>query len=362
MVPNADISPGLNALAQGLQQYRGNQRRNALELALPQAMAGDQAAQNRLLALDPNLGMQVQNNRAQQAEGRRTLIKDTLTQDALAMAHMTDEQLAQAFPQRAQRWLEQFPELQGKITPDFDQTVRPTILGLAGIKPGSDKQQQIPDVIEVAERYKADPDFRKFYDNSYRPQTFSGSTVVATPDGGYGIVQGGSRGGSNTIPLPGNPAQFDANVQARVAGAEAEARAAGAAKGESQAKAPAKASYSIAAGNMRKTIKSVSTGGELGLTGQLSRVTDYQGVREFNNRVQQLSTELRTVFRIPGEGTLTNQEQEQYNIQLPSIYNDPALNDQIMEDLDARIGARVPERPQAPDPAPSQPRNIQVDY
>jgi hypothetical protein len=82
-------------------------------------------------------------------------------------------------------------------------------------------------------------------------------------------------------------------------------------------------------------------GGAFGVTGALGSLFDYQDAQAFDNSVQQLSTELRTVFRIQGEGTLSDKEQEQYNLQLPSRKFDKKGNEAILTQLNARINARI---------------------
>jgi hypothetical protein len=131
---------------------------------------------------------------------------------------------------------------------------------------------------------------------------------------------------------------------------QAEASARGKALGEVEEKMPALDSFGIAKKAMLDSIGKTSTGGPLGAKGRAGAVTEYQAQRQFEQRKQQLSTEIRTVFRIPGEGTLTDQEQKQYGIQLPDVLNDPEINGQIMTELEARVMARMrqPQPEQAP--------------
>lgn len=358
-VPNLLMPDWGNAGDKIGEAYVHRTRQNQLAAALPGALNGDQNALAALIKTDPRLGVQVQQGnlerqrydaltKQRETEARRLQMRESLVDAAGTIVNLPEAELPNAWGGIRTRLVTQYPELADSLPEQYTSEVLAKARGLAGVKPKSAGDVQIPDVIEVAERYNKDPEFRQFYDNSYKPQTFSGSTVVGLPGGGFGIVQGGSRGGSNTITLPGAPAQFDPAVQAGVAGAEAAARAEGTAQGEKAAKAPAAASYAIAAQNMRDSIGSLKTGGVLGVEGVVSGVTDYQKARQFNNRVQQLSTELRTIFRIPGEGTLSDREQAMYNVQLPDMKNDPEINEQILADLDARIKARtgaVPQRP-----------------
>jgi hypothetical protein len=146
----------------------------------------------------------------------------------------------------------------------------------------------------------------------------------------------------------------------------ARATAEGTAQVEGQGKKNAVASMNYVIGEMRKQIDSTLQGGPMGLTGMVGRVTDSQTARRFDNLREQLSTELRTVFRIPGEGTLSDREQAQYGLQLPDVRNSAANNNAILNDLQARVGMRVPgaapAAPAAPEaPAAGSGRRVKVD-
>lgn len=110
---------------------------------------------------------------------------------------------------------------------------------------------------------------------------------------------------------------------------------------DQRAKLPVLDSLDYVAGRFRDAAKNVTTGGTFGLSGQLSGITDYQDVQKFNNAKEQLSTELRTIFRIPGEGALSDKEQAQYGIQLPSIKYDAATNEGIVNDIQNRARLRL---------------------
>lgn len=84
-----------------------------------------------------------------------------------------------------------------------------------------------------------------------------------------------------------------------------------------------------------------TTGGPMGLAGTIGKVTDSQAQKRFNNLREQLSTELRTIFRIPGEGALSDKEQAQYGVQLPELGNDSSVNEAIMQDLKYRINNKT---------------------
>jgi hypothetical protein len=111
-------------------------------------------------------------------------------------------------------------------------------------------------------------------------------------------------------------------------------------------------------------------GGPMGAVGMIGSVTQSQEARRFNNLREQLSTELRTVFRIPGEGTLSDREQAQYGVQLPDVKNSPDTNEAILQDVQARVAARLGQSaPAAPGatqgaataPATSPRRRVRVD-
>ena len=88
-------------------------------------------------------------------------------------------------------------------------------------------------------------------------------------------------------------------------------------------------------------IYTTPTGGAMGYKGKLARITDTQKVKDFENMREMLSTQLRTIFRIPGEGTLSDREQAQYGLQLPSVENDQAINERIINDIKTVSGMRI---------------------
>lgn len=88
-------------------------------------------------------------------------------------------------------------------------------------------------------------------------------------------------------------------------------------------------------------LETATQGGPLGIKGLLGKVFDSQDSRRFDNLKEQMSTELRTLFRIPGEGTLSDKEQAQYGIQLPQVTNSKENNEAIIRDIQARIAARL---------------------
>jgi len=78
-------------------------------------------------------------------------------------------------------------------------------------------------------------------------------------------------------------------------------------------------------------LDTTTTGGYFGVKGALTGGT--QSAKAFDNAKEQLSTEMRKIFRIPGEGALSDKEQAQYGIQLPKRENNAELNKQIIQDL-----------------------------
>lgn len=117
------------------------------------------------------------------------------------------------------------------------------------------------------------------------------------------------------------------------------------------AKLPVLQSMEYVAERFKEANKKVSTGGMMGMKGVISGATDYQDAAMLDNLSQQMSTELRTIFRIPGEGSLSDKEQAQYGLQLPSRKYDAAQNDAILNDLltRARIRMGQPNAAGAPD-------------
>jgi hypothetical protein len=90
----------------------------------------------------------------------------------------------------------------------------------------------------------------------------------------------------------------------------------------------------------KRLIDVTPQGGPLGMLGYVGKVTDSQRGKRFDNLREQLSTELRTLFRIPGEGALSDKEQAQYGVQLPHVANDAATNEAILRDVQARVKLR----------------------
>ena len=82
-------------------------------------------------------------------------------------------------------------------------------------------------------------------------------------------------------------------------------------------------------------IDTTPSGGYFGYKGILSGGS--QEAKKFDSLKEQLSGELRKVFRIPGEGTLTDADQKALSIQLPSRDYDAKTNKDIMANIKMRV-------------------------
>jgi len=78
-------------------------------------------------------------------------------------------------------------------------------------------------------------------------------------------------------------------------------------------------------------VDKVQSGGTLGVFGKLAPVTDKDNFDNFNNIRESMSTEYRKIFRIPGEGALSDKEQAQYGVQLPSTNYNASVNRDIVK-------------------------------
>lgn len=197
---------------------------------------------------------------------------------------------------------------------------------------------QTPSDIQVYEYWKGlDPQGREDFARTQRAPRWldTGPNFTQAP-----TFPGGGGNAPPPIPKGVDPRDTPENAAARAAAEEAARRAAEATAGKNQ-KAPALDNLNYLNNQFKKAQAETSTGGPLGVKGLASRGLDYQNVQRFNNIREQISTELRTIFRIPGEGTLSDREQAQYGLQLPDIKNDPEVNDQIMADIMFRSQSRV---------------------
>ncbi len=106
----------------------------------------------------------------------------------------------------------------------------------------------------------------------------------------------------------------------------------------SQEKMPVLDSLDYISDRFGKVFDKVGTGP---IRGRISGVTDYGDAVQFDNLREQLSTEMRTLFRIPGEGTLSDKEQAQYGLQLPDRRYPRQVNEQILSDITNRARLRM---------------------
>jgi hypothetical protein len=95
---------------------------------------------------------------------------------------------------------------------------------------------------------------------------------------------------------------------------------------------------------LQKQLDRVATGGPLGITGAVGRIFDAQDSRQFETFKEQLSSGLRAALRIPGEGALSDREQAQYSLTLPSLGMSKERNIEIMRALEdqVRLAADLP--------------------
>ena len=95
---------------------------------------------------------------------------------------------------------------------------------------------------------------------------------------------------------------------------------------------------------LQKQLDRVATGGPLGITGAVGRIFDSQDARQFETFKEQLSSGLRAALRIPGEGALSDREQAQYGLTLPSLGMSKERNIEIMRALEdqVRLAADLP--------------------
>lgn len=119
-------------------------------------------------------------------------------------------------------------------------------------------------------------------------------------------------------------------------------KAGGKAGKEAEGKAGAAASMAVPIENIRNVLDDgLSTGGVFGLEGQAQKLFNRDRATFFDNQIQQLSADLRQIFRIPGEGSLSDYEAKQYGIQLPSLNYSPEVNKQVLQSIEQRVAARI---------------------
>jgi hypothetical protein len=99
--------------------------------------------------------------------------------------------------------------------------------------------------------------------------------------------------------------------------------------------------------NTPGAIDKLYSGGFMGAKSKIAPVVDRQDRDNFESLQKQLSTQLRAIFRIPGEGTLSDREQADNNLMLPSVQYDPSTNKTIMKNLLEIINIRTSQAPEA---------------
>jgi hypothetical protein len=158
---------------------------------------------------------------------------------------------------------------------------------------------------------------------------------------------------------PQTTLEQEAGAAGELANAGAAGKATGEATGAQAAKLPAEASMEYVVGQFGNQIEETAQGGPLGIKGRAGYIYDYGDATRFDNLREQLSTELRTVFRIPGEGTLSDREQAQYGLQLPNRDYSPAVNKAILRDVQERTRLRLqtPVEPAASRKPDNKPTN-----
>lgn len=327
--------------------------RNALLGYLSGPQAGSPEAMNSLLAADPQQAAQVQAFQ----ENRRAVAQAERQAKALEQYTQAQYVLKSANPAMSMRLLDSdgrfMAQLQeaGLIDPAdgmSDDEARivaqyavEQAAPIAGILPGGspDQRVQSTQVLESGEIALV------LSDGTIKPTGMMARNPMQLVDfqGGRGAFD---RNTGQITPI--STAEDEAAGAATIAGAEAAARAEAEAAAAQSAKSPALDSMRYVASTFEPAFELTPTGGAMGLRGLVGGVFDYQDASRFDNLAQQLSTELRTVFRIPGEGTLSDREQAQYGLQLPSRRFSPPVNRAILQDLITRAEMRVGAEPAAP--------------
>jgi hypothetical protein len=175
-----------------------------------------------------------------------------------------------------------------------------------------------------------------------------------------------SVGGVPTVVTPGGTRPLSTpEAENTAARSRAAATAQGAADVDSAGKGKVQNSLAYVANQFRDQIKKTPQGGVLGLTGYVGTVTASQEAMRFDNLREQMSTELRTVFRIPGEGTLSDREQAQYGLQLPDRKYSEPKNEAILKDMETRVALRLGQKPPGAEaasaPGGPQGKRVRVD-
>lgn len=78
----------------------------------------------------------------------------------------------------------------------------------------------------------------------------------------------------------------------------------------------------------------------------LGRAVDYDRKTLFDAFTKQVSPSLRAIFRIPGEGALSDSEQKQYNLMLPQVTYPESVNRALIANLRQLLANSVPQAEQ----------------
>lgn len=229
------------------------------------------------------------------------------------------------------------PDLKLLATLDPDGSTVATVLAakLRGSRAYGGNEQ--PMSVKEWEYYKAlptDDDRRDYLTMKRQSKVVDFGDMIGSPDPlNTGMV----------LPLgdKGLPPEKVPDYLAEAATAETIAKDRAAAAVETEQKVPAYNAFQLATRPTMDAASRIWSGGIMGVKGVISGAINNEDTQMFKSGIQQMSSQLRSVFRIPGEGTLSNQEQEQYGLTLPSLKNSPGVNAKIIENLDAQMAARL---------------------
>jgi len=306
VMPSFSVGEGLGQLGQALLARRAGKKAKEMDAQERQAIA----AQLRGMAQDP----------------RQAAAVGAITELPLPMQQQVAANLAMG---------QLSPTIGGQSPTKVQEYERAKADGYTGtferfLNDFYGREQNTPASLQEWEAYKAmTPDEQARYIEMKRSLQIPTINQVPTQ-----VLPGGELNPLSTL-------EDTTDAAEKLAGAQAAGAAAGQNQGAIDAKKPALDSLSYVVDRFYGVLGKTPTGGVMGYKGRIGGVTDYQDAREFDNLREQLSTELRTVFRIPGEGTLSDREQAQYGLQLPDRLNDESVNRQILDDLMSRSELRL---------------------
>ena len=302
--------------------------------------------QNRQLAAQQKSEAELQGMRRN--EYARRIMQFNQEQQALREAEAEKARQAQAMQEFMSTLEPEEARMAAVLGPDYAKQIMrqrvqsPTSLQqnliAAGLKPGTPEfQQAMMTAIN-------------------RPQVQIGGPQIKPPTGFMLNAEG-----TGVVPIPGlpqapPPMTPEQQVQQSAATAEAAARAKAKVKEEQtrQEKAPVLGAVNYLAQqflgdpttNTPGAIDKLYSGGFMGAKSMAAPIVDRQDRDNFESLKRQLSTQLRVIFRIPGEGTLSDRDQQDNNLMLPSVEYDPATNKTIMKNLIEIINIRTSQTPE----------------